>query len=44
MEVEGLYVCDAGAFPEALDRLAVLTILCVKNSDNKFSIDSFRQF
>jgi choline dehydrogenase-like flavoprotein len=26
-EVEGLYVCDASAFPEALDRPTVLTII-----------------
>jgi choline dehydrogenase-like flavoprotein len=26
-EVKGLYVCDASAFPEALDRPTVLTII-----------------
>ena len=26
-EVEGLYVCDASTFPEALDRPTVLTII-----------------
>jgi choline dehydrogenase-like flavoprotein len=26
-EVDGLYVCDASTFPEALDRPTVLTII-----------------
>ena len=26
-EIENLYVCDASAFPEALDRPTVLTII-----------------
>jgi choline dehydrogenase-like flavoprotein len=38
-EVQGLYVCDASVFPEALDRPTVLTIIGLAKRLAKHLID-----
>jgi choline dehydrogenase-like flavoprotein len=41
-EVEGLYVCDASVFPEALDRPTVLTIIALGKRLSKHLTGKFR--